>query len=74
MNDINIGDLVLAVNLFTGDRELGMVIRKQNDNYDPAYEWWIVDWFEDAGNKIAGVNTNSIREMKENLRLVYGTR
>lgn len=72
MSDIKIGDLVLNVNQYNGNRDMGMVVRKQNDSIDPAYEWWIIDWFEDAGNKIAGANSKSIREMKENLRLIYG--
>lgn len=75
MNDINIGDLVLDVNIIDGYQMLGMVIRKQNGHQDPAYEWWNVEWYTDKPDAtISGYNSNSIRSMKENLKLIYGTR
>ena len=74
MHDINIGDLVLDVNFIDGHMTLGMVVRKQNTHNIGTYEWWNIEWFsENAGNMIAGHNTNSIRSMKENLKLIYGS-
>lgn len=71
MHDINIGDLVLDVNFIDGHQMLGMVVRKQNGHQDPAYEWWNIEWYTDKRG-ITGYNTNAIREMKENLKLIYG--
>ena len=73
MHDINIGDLVLEVNFIDGHQMLGMVVRKQNNHNDGAYEWWNVEWYTDKPDAaITGYNTNSIISMKENLKLIYG--
>jgi len=73
MNEINIGDLVLHVDYHDGEQSLGMIVHKQNDADDGCYEWWNVQWL-DGDNKIGGYNTNTILGMKENLKLIYGTR
>lgn len=73
MNDVNIGDLVLHVDYHDGEQSLGMIVHKQNDADDGCYEWWNVQWL-DGNRDIAGYNTNTLRGMKENLKLIYGTR